>query len=68
MPKHPKSHKKEKYMKKLRIVSICEATGIPSTFTPPANTTENSHQSPPKGQLRVRFPPGVLAKALSHVE
>lgn len=51
MPKHPKSHKKEKYMKKLRIVSTCEATGIPSTFTPPANTTENSYQSPPKGQL-----------------
>lgn len=51
MPKHPKSHKKEKYLKKLRIVSTCEATGIPRTFTPPANTTENSHRSSPKGQL-----------------
>ena len=50
MPKHPKSHKKEKYLKKLRIVSTCEATGIPSTFTPPSNTIENSHQISPKGQ------------------
>ena len=51
MPKHPKSYKKEKHLKKLRIVSTCEATGISSTITPPANTTENSHQSSPKGQL-----------------
>ena len=48
MPKHPKSHKKEKYLKKLRIVSTCEATGITSTFALSANTTENSHQSSPK--------------------
>lgn len=53
MPKHPKSHKKEKYLKKLRIVSTYEATGIPSTFTPPANTTENSYQSSPKGQYNI---------------
>ena len=51
MPKYPKSHKKEKYSKKLRIVSTCEATAIPGTFASPANTTENSHQSSPKGQL-----------------
>ena len=51
MPKHPKSYKKEKYLKKLRIASTCEATGISSTFAPPANTTENSHQRSPKGQL-----------------
>lgn len=51
MSKHSKSHKKEKHLKKLRIVSTREATGISSTFTPPANTTENSHQSSPKGQL-----------------
>ena len=48
MPKHPKSHKKEKYLKKLRIVSTCEATGISSTFASPANTTENSYQSSPR--------------------
>ena len=51
MPKHPKSYKKEKYYKKLVITSICEATGILSTFTSSANTTENLHQSSPKGQL-----------------
>ena len=51
MPKLPKSHKKEKYSKKPRIASTCEATGISSTFAPPANTTENSHQSSPKGQV-----------------
>ena len=51
MPNHPKSYKKEKYLKKLRIVSTCEVTGILSTFTPSANTTENLHQSSPKGQL-----------------
>ena len=51
MPKHPKSHKKEKHSKELIPASTNEPTGIPSTFTPPSNTTENSHQSSPKGQL-----------------
>ena len=51
MPKHPKSYKKEKYSKKLVTASTSEATGISSTFALSANTTENSHQSSPKGQL-----------------
>jgi len=50
MPNHPKSYKK-KYSKKLITASTNEVTGIPSTFAPPTSTTENSHQSSPKGQL-----------------
>ena len=48
MPKHPKSYKKEKHSKKLITTSTNEAIGIPRTFTPSANTAENSHQSSPK--------------------
>lgn len=51
MPKHPKSYKKEKHSKKLVTASTNGAIGILSTFALPANTTENSHQSSPKGQL-----------------
>lgn len=51
MPKHPKSHKKEKDLPKLIILSTAVFTGVSSTFTALANTTQNSHQSSPKGQL-----------------
>lgn len=49
--KSTKSYKKEKYSKKLVTASTNEAIGILSTFALPANTTENSHHSSPKGQL-----------------
>ena len=49
----PNHTKKKNIQKKLVTASTSEPTGIPSTFTPPSNTTENSHLSSPKGQYNI---------------